>query len=226
MVKKSIKQLSSLGYFGSKLTASLQYSNFLLAAIVMIFLVSGCEEVSVPKQIGYHKIDLPAHEYQDIPLEKIGEKPYTFQYSKAAIIKNDSSKFSEPHWVDIRYPMFDADVQITYKAVGGDKQKLSQYIEDVRKLTQHHNIKAYSIGEEFIKNKSGNGAFIFLLTGQVPTQFQFYTTDSSKHFLRGALYFKTATKNDSLQPVIDYISEDMVHLLKTLEWRDLSKDKK
>ena len=49
-------------------------------------------------------------------------------------------------------------------------------------------------------------------------QFQFITTDSVNHFLRGALYFQVATKNDSLAPIIEYIKKDMIHILNTLEW--------
>jgi len=56
------------------------------------------------------------------------------------------------------------------------------------------------------------------LEGEVPSQYQFHVSDSAKHFLRGALYFKTATQNDSLRPVIDYIKQDVRHLLETLEW--------
>jgi gliding motility-associated lipoprotein GldD len=53
----------------------------------------------------------------------------------------------------------------------------------------------------------------------VPSQFQFYVTDSTTHFLRAALYFRTALKNDSLAPVINYMKEDMLHMLETLEWK-------
>jgi gliding motility-associated lipoprotein GldD len=59
---------------------------------------------------------------------------------------------------------------------------------------------------------------IFELEGEVPSQFQFYVTDSTKHFLRGALYFRTATKNDSLKPIIDFIKKDVIHLLNTVKW--------
>jgi len=58
------------------------------------------------------------------------------------------------------------------------------------------------------------------LSGEVPSQFQFHITDSTQHFLRGALYFRTATKNDSLAPVIEYVKKDIVHLLNTLTWND------
>ena len=52
----------------------------------------------------------------------------------------------------------------------------------------------------------------------MPSQFQFYATDSTNHFFRGALYFRTSLKNDSLKPVIEYISYDIVHILNTLDW--------
>jgi gliding motility-associated lipoprotein GldD len=63
-------------------------------------------------------------------------------------------------------------------------------------------------------------ATVFELSGQVPTQIQFYVTDSTKHFIRGALYFETASKNDSLLPVIKYIGNDIVKMLKTLKFKN------
>ena len=57
------------------------------------------------------------------------------------------------------------------------------------------------------------------LDGEVATSFQFYTTDSTKHFLRGAVYVKTATANDSLAPIIKFLKQDAIHLIQTLEWK-------
>ena len=118
-----------------------------------------------------------------------------------------------------------ASVQFTYKKLNKDsdletaKGKLLQEItKDARKLTSQHNVKAYSIEESVMKNKNGVNSFLFELEGEVPSQFQFFSTDSSKHFLRGALYFPHATKNDSLAPVIEYIKTDIIHLLNSLEW--------
>ncbi|WP_332913198.1 hypothetical protein [Algoriphagus boritolerans] len=58
------------------------------------------------------------------------------------------------------------------------------------------------------------------LSGEVPTQFQFFVTDSTDHFLRGALYFNTAMKNDSLAPVIEHIKIDMTHLMNSVKFVD------
>ena len=86
-------------------------------------------------------------------------------------------------------------------------------------LTKKHMVKAYSIEESLIGMKNGQVASVAELEGEVPTQFQFYTSDTSNHFFRGALYFNTALKNDSLAPIIEFIKKDMVHMLNTFEWK-------
>ena len=182
---------------------------------VAILLFTACEHSFTPKQRGYNRIDLPPQTYNILP----AGRPYTFEYSSNAVVKTDSSKLSEKYWVDIFYPQFNAEVEITYKPLNGSKQKLIELSEQSRRLVSKHQIKSSGITEEAFPTPDGNLAYTFSLTGQVPSQFQFYTTDSTNHFLRGALYFKTATKNDSLQPVIDFISRDMVHLLRTLQWQ-------
>ena len=50
--------------------------------------------------------------------------------------------------------------------------------------------------------------------------YQFFLTDSASHFVRGALYFNMKPNNDSLEPVIDFISKDIEHMLNTMEWND------
>jgi gliding motility-associated lipoprotein GldD len=189
-----------------------------LSAPIIFFLLalSGCEPDYVPKEKGYHRIELPPQGYQPLLLEV----PYTFLYSKNAVAKPDSDRFSEPNWINLHYPSFDADVEFTYKALPGKNDpNLNQYIETARKLTNKHQVKASSIDERRVMTNTGDAAMVFRLKGQVPTQYQFYVTDSAHHFLRAALYFKTAIQNDSLAPIIDYIARDMDTLLHTLEWR-------
>ncbi|WP_091509592.1 gliding motility lipoprotein GldD [Flexibacter flexilis] len=192
--------------------------NILIMSVLVLASCGGGEYVPKPK--GYNRIDLPAHEYQAFPL---ADYPYSFEYSKHAKVVVDSGRLAEPYWIDVSYPQFDANVEITYKPLNHNTKKLYELIEDSRKLVSKHQIKAYSIEEYVEKTKSGSKAYSFVLSGQVPSQYQFYVTDSVNHFLRGALYFRTATQNDSLAPVIEFISEDMQHLFSTLEWRNKKK---
>ncbi len=189
----------------------------LLLAAGFVLALAACNAEYNPKPKGFNRIDLPAPAYQ--PLQAT-DHPYTFEYSRYAKIRPDSSMIAQPYWINIIYPQLGANVQLTYKAINNNPKTFDDLIEDARKLTSKHQIKAYAIEEAEIKTMQGDIASVFELEGEVPSQFQFYVTDTTTHFFRGALYFRTATQNDSLAPVIDYVKKDIVHLLNTLEFKD------
>lgn len=178
--------------------------------------MAACGAEYTPKPKGYNRIDLPAQVYKQLP----DQYPYTFEMSQHAKIRPDSSLIAEPYWINLIYPKLGANIQLTYKSLNNDQKKLNDLIEDARKLTGKHQIKAYGIEEAEVKTAAGDVASIFELTGEVPSQFQFYVTDSTTHFLRGALYFRTATQNDSLAPVIEFAKRDIIQLLNTLQWKN------
>jgi gliding motility-associated lipoprotein GldD len=192
---------------------------FKILFVFLIFaLLTACGSQTpdyVPKPKGYPRLDLPVRQYKPLP----GLHPYQFGYNTAARVLPDTFARAEKDWIFLYYPQLKATVQLTYKPVLNDPKRLKAMLEDSYKLAGKHNIKAYSINEQVTRLPSGQWANLITLTGEVPSQFQFITTDTTTHFLRGALYFNTATANDSLAPAIDYVKADMLHLLKTLRWR-------
>ena len=185
-----------------------------LVALCLFF--SSCSQDYLPKPKGYNRIVLPDPKYTSLP----DSLPYDFEYSAYANIYKDSSWMAERYWINIYYPQLEASVQITYKPVLARQDLLEEYLRDAHTLTSKHQVKAYAIDESIIQTPLGITAVISELSGEVPSQFQFYVTDSTKHFLRGALYFRTATKNDSLAPVIQYVKRDILQMVNTLEWKD------
>ena len=175
-------------------------------------------KIYLPKPFGYVHIDLPHHEYVDLP----NNWPFSFQISKYA--KIEIPKDYEKDWLNIVYPNLDskfvATIQLTYKYVNGNKTLLRSLLNDSYKLGMKHNVKAYSIDQEIIKTSQNKKIALFTIRGEVPTTFQFYTMDCDDHFIRGALYFKTALANDYLEPIINYIKTDIIHLLSTLEYKN------
>lgn len=184
----------------------------ILSLLLFGILLSSCSSDYLPKPKGYNRIDLPTSEYHSLA----DSFPYSFEYSKHAKILPDSSWIAEKYWINIFYPSMDASIQITYKPV--TDSIIREYLSDSYKLTSQHNVKAYAIDESIIELPNGMYASFTELEGEVPTQAQFHVSDSVDHFLRGALYFRTATKNDSLAPVITYLKKDIIQLLMTLEW--------
>ena len=198
----------------------IQISASLVACTFLVLGLSACRKNSnesdyVPKPKGYNRIDLPQAKYTQL----LENHPYTFQYSTQAIIKNDTVAWAEPHWIYVYYPTYNAMIQLTYKTLENNPKQLSALINDAYKLAAKHNQKAYSIQDLVLKTPSGKTAMLMELEGEVPTYLQFYTTDSTKHYLRGALYFNTALKSDSLAPVIEYLKKDVIKMINTLQWK-------
>lgn len=192
----------------------------ILILFVFTCLLVGCGSSSqndsyAPKPKGYNRIALPPQTYQPIG----GEYPYQFDISTAAVVLPDSSPLAEKDWIYLYYPKLDANIQLTYKHVRRDPARLRDFIDDAYKLAGKHQIRATAVQQQTIVTQTGKTATLIRLQGDVPTPFQFYTTDSTTHYLRGAIYFPTATKNDSLAPVIEYLERDALRLLNTLRWR-------
>jgi len=191
-----------------------------IAALTLIaatmFTGIACQREHLPKPLGYNRLLLPAHEYVQLP----DSFPYTFQYSKHALLLKDTSRISERFWVEIYYPQLKSNIHITYKPINSQKL-LREFLDDSYTLTSKHQIKAYAINEVISKTPSGKTAVIAELEGEVPSQFQFTITDSATNFMRGALYFNTQVANDSLAPAIEFMKRDMMEIINTLEWKKI-----
>lgn len=188
----------------------------LLAAYCLLFLFfAACQRDYLPKPVGYNRLVLPEHEYQPLP----DSLPYTFEYSKHAKVLPDTAGFSEQYWIEIYYPQLQSNVHITYKKIYSNEQLLKEFMNDAYTLTAKHQIKAYAIDEVIAQTYSGRTAIIAELEGDVPSQMQFTITDSTKNFLRGALYFNSKVHNDSLRPAIEYMKKDIMHMINTFDWR-------
>lgn len=177
-------------------------------------LMVACQQDYLPKPLGYNRLLLPAHEYQVLP----DSLPYSFQYSKHATLLADTSRIRENSWIEIYYPSIKSNIHITYKVIGSQKL-LKEYLNDAYTLTSKHQVKAYAINEVITTTPSGKTAVIAELEGEVPSQFQFTITDSTRNFMRGALYFNTQVANDSLAPAIEFMKRDMMEIINTLEWK-------
>lgn len=188
----------------------------LCCVVVMSGLVMlSCSRDYLPKPLGYNRLSLPEPAYQSLP----DTLPYDFEYSKHATILADTSWIRERFWVEIHYPELKAVIHITYKKIFNDDQLLREFMDDSYTLTAKHQIKAHAIDEVKVVTPSGKTAMVVEIEGEVPSQMQFTITDSTRNFLRGALYFNTQVQNDSLEPAIEYVKKDIMHLINTFDWR-------
>ncbi|MBO7101427.1 MAG: hypothetical protein J6V98_05320 [Bacteroidales bacterium] len=220
-----------------------QHSYALLALLALLF--SSCHNDYTPKPYAYLRIDLPEHEYwlvDTLPMSIDGQPmpgitlPFIFEandsveltlkkprqictFKADGSIKPDRIKYDEV-WLDLKYPQWDGVVFLTYKQLKDSEDLRSQIDTSSRFLEQHYSF-ASGIEEQGYEDPEHRvyGTVYYLKGSKVASTCQFWLTDSTNHFLRGALYLNTTPNNDSLAPVIDYIQADIEHLVETLRWR-------
>jgi len=177
-----------------------------------IILFAGCNRNYTPKPRGYFRIGLPEHSYKKTP----SQLPYSFEYPAYAFLENDPNADEKFYWINVVYPAFKAKIYLSYKSVNNN---LKTYLDDSRNFAYHHTIKADAIIETpYINpNKKVYGT-MYEIKGDAASNVQFYLTDSTKHFLRGALYFDVVPNKDSLAPVLNFINTDIQHMIETMEW--------
>ncbi len=189
-----------------------------LRRVVCTAIVAGaltsCGDVAVPRPRGYFRIELPGHEYA--VWDSVGF-PYRFEMSREARVLPDHDANAEPYWINIDYPKLNARLHVTYRQMGEDADEA---LEDSRRLVYKHTVKADAIGESYFEDEEkGLYGVLYEIKGNAATPLQFALTDSTERMFRGSLYFYCRPNKDSLAPVVDYLEEDIVHLVETFGWK-------
>ena len=192
---------------------------YVLGFLVLLFCFTACEEaVYTPKPRGYPRIEFPKRSY-----DKFDEDYCQFSFEKPtyAVTEQDQDFFGEkpesPCWFNLNIASLNAQIHFTYKEIGG-KNTLTSLVNDSYTFANKHNIKAEYIDDYFIQKPNKVYCRILEIEGEVASPFQFYVTDSTSHFLRGSLYFKSQPRRDSLAPAIAFIEEDILKMINTFEW--------
>jgi len=184
----------------------------LLFPLTFLILMA-CNETPIPKPIGYYRIDLPEKKYSvkdSLPF------PFQFELPQYAKVNLERTK-QDSRFLNIDFPRYGARIHMSYIKVDTN---LPTLLDDARTLVYKHLEKAQDISEVSIykEDKRVFGVF-YTLDGNTASGSQFYMTDSSNHFVRGALYFNVVPNFDSIAPVQTFIEQDMEHLIESLTWR-------
>ncbi len=203
----------------------------------MLMLLMACNSNYTSRKKGYFKIDLPEHQYQVFNKQGF---PYSFEYPVYATVIQDSTYFdSTPennYWINLDFPAFNARLFMSYKIIGGlapykikqadgsykDSLGVNQFdlmVNDAFNLTNKNDVIASSIKDSLIRNPNGISGVFFKVGGNAATASQFFLSDTTKNFIRGALYFDATPNADSLRPVQEFLRKDLEHLISTFEFK-------
>ena len=184
----------------------------LLGALLWLVAI-GCDHSNTPKPAGYLRVDYPEKSYQMYD----GQPFFRFEIPTYARVERDTTPGADPGWINVVVPKLNGTIHLSYKPV---TENLGAYITDSRALAYKHSVKAEGIEESpFIERDQKRYGMVYDLKGDVASAVQFFITDSTSHFLRGSLYFNAPPNRDSLNPVIEFLRQDIIHLIETTEWK-------
>ena len=212
------------------------FGSALFAMIIAVLL--SCNSTYTSKKTGFYRIDFPQRAYQLFDEPGV---PYSFEYPVYAEIVKDSTYFDatpeNPFWRNIDFPQFNARIFLSYKIIGGKatykvpqpgggyKDSLGmnyfeKMVNDAVNLTNKNESVATSITDSVFHTSNGISGIYFKVGGNAATARQFFVSDTSRNFLRGALYFNATPNADSIQPVQQFLEQDILHLLNTFRWKN------
>lgn len=190
----------------------------LLLAVALLGGMGACRRGDdyTPKPKAYLRFSFPAHRYERYDTVAL---PFTFEHaagSHVVIKKNDPDE----KYVDILYPAYRGVVFLTYKPLRSPQALAGQTDTSYQLLKMHFNYTSGVEEDHYVDAAQQVYSTTYHLKGSnVASTYQFWATDSLHHFLRGSLYLDQTPNNDSLAPILEYLQEDLNHLIETLVWR-------
>jgi gliding motility-associated lipoprotein GldD len=172
----------------------------------------GAEDMDYyPKPNGYLRMDFPERTYSRYSSGCV----YSFEMPEYFTVVD---KDSFCNMKDVVMERFNASLLLTYIPVDTN---LAGLIEKSRGFVYEHSTFADAIEETPVIDPARRAFGLkYKIEGDAASPFQFYLTDSTRNFLRGALYFNVAPNYDSIQPSLTYIMEDLDRMIQTLTWRN------
>ena len=176
--------------------------------LFLSILFCSCGYDYTPKPRAFFKIDLPSKEYKKAEVDC----PFIFDIPLYSILE----KKGQECFYNLNFPNQNGILHITYLPL---KDNLLEHTEESRRLAYKHDLIADAIAEQvYINAEHKVYGILYDYYGITATSAQFYLTDSTSHFFRGALYFNTEV-SDSLLPINNFLKEDVKNIIESFRWK-------
>ena len=187
--------------------------NKIISLLLIFFtILCSCVEGNLPKQRAFLRIEFPEPNYT--ALKEI-KSPVDFYYNLSAADINviNTKQFS------INYPKMNLVVDMSLKKISKEEDLENNFRDFSLTLETHSKKSNGMFVREYEDVNNRVYAKIFEMRGDVASPIQFYLTDSISNFINGSLNLKFKSKYDSIFPTIQYVKNDILVLVESLNWR-------
>ncbi|MBR3950686.1 MAG: hypothetical protein IKJ79_02075 [Bacteroidaceae bacterium] len=175
-----------------------------------VLLLCSCHNSSTPRPHAYFRIDAyPAH----YTPTRLGSISLHINDSAKRIIPNANTD-EGVYWLNIVYPRYNATLYLSYIPLN---KNLNHLMAESIELVYRQNVNTEQVEAIAYEDYENHlYATLFTLSAGSATPIQFIATDSTRYLLRGALYYDTPVKSDSVAPSLQYLENDIIHLIESI----------
>ena len=199
-----------------------------LLLLIACSIISCDNEISIPKPSTHLMVDLPEHSYQ-----KFSDSSYfSFEIPKLWSVSKDPQRIYDAVIRGYRKDLKDKSALSFFigKKINGDihiqyykidtTNTVAKLVNETGVKIDEHKMRAQQVTtKDFIFRDKKVYGTLFEFVGNSAVNFEFHLTDSVDNFVRTAVILYTTPNYDSLQPTLNYIKTDLIHLINTFEWK-------
>lgn len=180
---------------------------------ISLVLLCGCGTPdSFPHPRAYPRIDLPLHAYK-----KITPKDCPFSLNLPVKGELTNMAIEDSCKMDVYFPGFEYYWHFTYRNIPQSGKPRRYHEEEYLKLVMKHAQKLDYLNEQKIETPNGWGT-MYELKGHIGSPVQLLFGDST-HLIMTSFYFQEAVNQDSLKPLIVYVTEELEEMVRSVEWK-------
>lgn len=187
--------------------------------ILVITTLAACTDAPpVPKPKTYLRLEVPKPQYLHYEAPDL---PFAFDYPDYGEIVPLKSDRKTDKWFNILFNRYGFEANVSYIPIRSDTSLAYMVNDCYTFLDKHKKFSSGIVEREYADGENRVYGTAFEIKGsEVVSPYQFYLTDSSRHFVRVALHCQSAPNNDSLAALIERIETDLDHLITSIRWKN------
>lgn len=191
----------------------------ILLLILVITTLAACTDAPpVPKPKTYLRLEVPKPQYLHYEAPDL---PFTFDYPDYGEIVPLKRDRKADKWFNILFNRYGFEANVSYIPIRSDTSLAYMVNDCYTFLDKHKKFSSGIVEREYADGENRVYGTAFEIKGsEVVSPYQFYMTDSSRHFVRVALHCQSAPNNDSLAALIERIETDLNHLITSIRWKN------
>lgn len=186
----------------------------LLILLCISISVSGCSsDAPTPRRYAYPRVDTYPQKYSSI----VNSADVNIEVNTAVRIVTDSVADADTRWITLSYPKYKANLYITVNKCNSKSQLQDVIANRVQRISLNTGGKDFE--QVDLQSEADFKSKIFTIRGGSTNPVMFISSNQRNCVVSGSLYFldsNAVAKVDSIAPIIDAVSNDIIHLAKHL----------